>query len=196
MATPAEPFPWRVIIDANVFFAPPVRDLLLECGVRADPFLTILWSDAILDEVARNWARVTGPRDAAARWRRLEDRFRAVFAAGRITATATLGPGSRVALEDRHVAESALAGRADGIVTFNLRDFPAGDLAAVGLRLWHPDALLCALFARDAARLLETLEAQGAALNIPRALPSAVAVLARTCPRFAALARILLGNDD
>ena len=46
---------------------------------------------------------------------------------------------------DRHVAAAAHNGNADVIVTFNLKDFPADQLAKIGLAARHPDAFLVSL---------------------------------------------------
>ncbi len=50
-------------------------------------------------------------------------------------------PGS-VPEHDRHVVAAALAGRADVLVTANLRHFPADDLGVVGLLVQSPDDFL------------------------------------------------------
>jgi hypothetical protein len=39
----------------------------------------------------------------------------------------------------RHVLAAAIRGRADVIVTANLRDFPTGTLAPLGIEAQHPD---------------------------------------------------------
>lgn len=48
-------------------------------------------------------------------------------------------------VDDRHVAAAAYNGGADVIVTFNLKDFPANQLAKIGLGARHPDAFLTSL---------------------------------------------------
>lgn len=47
--------------------------------------------------------------------------------------------------DDRHVAAAAHNGDADVIVTFNLKDFPANQLAKIGLAARHPDMFLVSL---------------------------------------------------
>lgn len=186
---------WRIVVDANVFFVLPVREILFYGASRPDPLVTILWPDAILAEVARNWSRVTGRQNAEARWQSFETRFRNVFASGRITTSAALAATSRIAVEDRHVASTALAGEAAGIVTFNTRDFPRAEMATLGLRCWHPDQLFCDLLTRRPAELLATIRVQEQTLRIPRSTADSLAILNTTCPRFVAQARILLAAD-
>ncbi len=50
---------------------------------------------------------------------------------------------------DLHVLASAIAGRARGIITLNLKDFPRRTLGEHGLEALHPDSFLCALAARE-----------------------------------------------
>ncbi len=53
---------------------------------------------------------------------------------------------------DRHVLAAAIAGRADLVVTKNLRDFPAKRLAPFGIEARHPD-----VFVRNLLRLHGTV---------------------------------------
>ena len=46
---------------------------------------------------------------------------------------------------DRHVAAAAHNGGADVIITFNLKDFPANQLAKIGLAARHPDTFLLSI---------------------------------------------------
>lgn len=184
--TPAPSAPLlRVVVDTNVYFVPPVRDFLLNAGwLTSARLLTIGWSETILAEIERNWTRVTGPDRATERWHRFASRFREAFAAGYGEAAVSLRPDTRIASEDRHIVSLALALQADGIVTLNLRDFPQHELATLGLKVWHPDALCQELYARDPTAVLAILHYQGANLRPPRSLDTMLAVLFRTCPKF------------
>ncbi len=44
--------------------------------------------------------------------------------------------------KDRHVVAAAIRGRADVIVTYNLKDFPAKELQKYGIAPQHPDEFL------------------------------------------------------
>ena len=185
MATPPAAERPRIVIDANLFFVPPVRDVLLTAGWLAGArLIEVVLSEALLAEVARNWSRVTGAARAAERWGHFEGRFRSEFATGLVASFAPLPPGGRIAPEDRHIVALALAAGAQGIATLNLRDFPIRDLAALGLRVWHPDALCRELHALDPTAMLAILNYQGATLRPPRSLAATLAALSRVCPRF------------
>jgi hypothetical protein len=45
-------------------------------------------------------------------------------------------------MADVHVLEAAVTGAADGIVTFNTKDFPTRALGRFGVLRLHPDAVL------------------------------------------------------
>lgn len=183
MATLHVPERPRIVIDANLFFVPPVRDVLLTAGWLAGArLIEVVWSEALIAEVAHNWTRVTGPERAAERWQRFEGRFRSEFATGLIETLAPLPPGG-------HIVALALAAGAAGIVTLNLRDFPARDLAPLGLGAWHPDAFCQALYAGDPPAVEAILAYQGSVLRPPRLLAATLHALAGCCPRFAAQVR-------
>jgi predicted nucleic acid-binding protein len=127
-------------LDACVLYSGPLRDLLLELAV-ADLYRA-KWSDAVLDE----WINAL-----------LEDR--PDLTRTRLERTRTLmNLYVRDALvkdyqnlidvvdlpdkNDRHVLAAAIKGRADLIVTFNLKDFPTDKLTRWGIEAQHPDEFL------------------------------------------------------
>ena len=124
----------RVFLDACVLFPPLVRGCLLSAA--AEDLVAPCWSPGVVGEWAHAIARDHGP-DAAA--------------AVRAEAEAP-GPEPGFTLPDAgdvHVLSAALAARADLLVTFNLRDFPARKLREMGLAPIHPDALLWELGGRE-----------------------------------------------
>jgi len=43
---------------------------------------------------------------------------------------------------DRHVVAAAIKGKADVIVTFNLKDFPSNELSPLNIEVVHPDKFI------------------------------------------------------
>ena len=56
--------------------------------------------------------------------------------------------------DDRHVVAAAIRARADVIVTFNLKDFPAAEMTKHGLEAQHPDTFLHHQLTLDPARFV------------------------------------------
>ena len=128
----------KAVLDACVLFPTVLREILVDA---ADAGLYApVWSRRILDE-----------------WRHAADR-QGLAAGVEIALLESRLPGAMVAPSggaegldlpdpaDRHVVEAALAAGASSIITANLRDFPRGALAAVGLTAVHPDEFLRDLY--------------------------------------------------
>jgi predicted nucleic acid-binding protein len=174
------------LLDANVLVQAPLRDTLLRAA-EADLFAP-LWSPAVLAELAHTLRRLrAADPEALAKVARLLRALVGSFpdalvdAADLLRADLTSDPG------DRHVVVAALAGKADVLVTHNVRDFPAA-LEEMGqvVRVVSPDAFLLDLLARDRARIEGILDAQGAALHPPRTRAAVLASLAPLVPGFVA----------
>ena len=155
----------RALLDADVLYPAGLRDLLLRL---ADRYLfTPLWSADIHTEWTRSLLADRPDLDAA-----VLTRTRAVmdghFPEAVVTGYAALAgdldlpdPG------DRHVLAAAIRGRADVIVTRNLRDFPADRLAPHALVAEHPDAFVAGLLASDLDTVLAAVRGHRAALRSP-----------------------------
>ena len=70
-------------------------------------------------------------------------------------------------LDDRHVVAAAIKGQAESIITFNLKDFPASELEALGLSAIHPDEFLSDMFELDASACVEAAQKQRQSLKKP-----------------------------
>ena len=134
----------KAVIDACVLYPTVLREIVL--GVARAGLVTPLWSERLLEEWARTAARHGGDVDAA-------------LARGEIAALGAAFPQARVVHDpaqeaalwlpdpgDVHVLATAISGGAEAIITLNLRDFPARELAAHGVEARHPDAVLYALW--------------------------------------------------
>jgi len=128
----------KAVLDACVLYPTILREILSD--VAAAGLFQPVWSQRILDE----WRMAADRQNLAAgvEIALLQDRFPQAM---------VLPSGGAEGLDlpdpaDRHVVEAALASGAAQIVTANLRDFPRGALAAVGLHAIHPDEFLRDLF--------------------------------------------------
>lgn len=70
-------------------------------------------------------------------------------------------------LDDRHVLAAAIVGRADVIVTFNLKDFPAAALGSYGIEAQHPDVFIRHVLDLDEKVALLTVRVHQASLKSP-----------------------------
>lgn len=144
----------RLVLDACVLYPTILREILIEVAEAGG--YAPLWSARILAEWQIAAARL-GAEGAA-------------IASGEIAVLRADWPEAEVpadpALEarlslpdpaDAHVLACAISGRAEGIITLNLRDFPRNRLE--GLRAFSPDELLMDLWLRD-ARLVEPVVAK------------------------------------
>lgn len=132
----------KAVLDACVLYPTVLREILI---LAADAGLyEPVWSHRILAEWRHAAARLGQGEVAGAEIALLTAARPAAFAPDDGTAAEGIDWPDPA---DRHVAEAALAARADLIVTANLRDFPARATAALGLRAVHPDAFLTGLYA-------------------------------------------------
>ena len=143
----------RVFLDACVLFPPLVRGCLLSAA--AEDLVAPCWSPGVVGEWAHAVARDHGP-DAAAAVRAEAEAMAVRWPEGLASAAPGEGPApgpepgfTLPDAGDVHVLSAALAARADLLVTFNLRDFPARKLREMGLAPIHPDALLWELGGRE-----------------------------------------------
>ncbi len=181
-----------VIYDSCVLYPAPLRDLLVRLA-RTGLFRAH-WTDAIQDEWIRNLLE-NRPDLSAAQLERTRKLMNAAVRdclvtdyEGRIENLTLPDP------DDRHVLAAAIEAQAQVIVTYNLRDFPAGALQAYGLEAAHPDDFFLRVIALDPLVVRETVETHHQSLKNPpktpaeylatlsnQKLPQTVAVLGQIC---------------
>lgn len=101
--------------------------------------------------------------------------------------------------DDRHVVAAALCGRAEAIVTANLRDFPAQVLEPLGLPAVSPEDFLLDQLDLDPAGTVELLREQARdKKRPPLTVEDVLGALGRAgAPRFsAAVATLLRESGD
>ena len=135
------------IYDACVLYPAPLRDFLLQLACAG--LFRARWTNAIHEEWTRNLLAERPDLSAAAldRTRHLMDR---AVPDALIRGYEPLLP--QLALpdpDDRHVLAASIQGRADVIVTFNLKDFPSAKLKPHGIRALHPDKFIGEWIARS-----------------------------------------------
>ena len=154
------------LLDANALYPAGLRDLLLRL---ADRYLFApLWSPDIHAEWIRNLLADRPDIDPAVldRTRSILDRH---FPDALVTGFDNLV--SEFDLpdpDDRHVLAAAIHGRADVIVTANLRDFPPDSLVSNKIVAQHPDTFVADQFNVDPETVLAAAREHRAALRNPQ----------------------------
>jgi hypothetical protein len=131
---------YTALLDANVLYPAPLRDILLQLAV-ADLFRA-KWTVDIHREWIEALLEREPHRDRAAleRTRDLMDRATRDCL---VTGYEALVPSLELPdPNDRHVLAAAIVGRCDVIVTQNLKDFPLDVLAPYEIETQHPDDFL------------------------------------------------------
>lgn len=158
-----------VIYDACILYPFHLRNIVVQAAV--DGLVDARWTDAIHEEWMRNLLANTPG-----------------LPAGRLAVTKQLMnialPEATVAgyekhieavdlpdPDDRHVAAAAIEAGASMIVTWNLRDFPVGELRKHGLVRQSPDAFLVGLYEQASDVLIGSLA--NARRNLSRSRVSA-----------------------
>lgn len=128
------------LLDANVLYPAPIRDLLLQLVV--EDLFRAKWTADIHREWIEALLKNEPHRDRSAleRTRDLMDRAtRDCLVTGYESLISSLElPDAN----DRHVLASAIVGQCDVIVTQNLQDFPDDALRVYGIEAQHPDTFL------------------------------------------------------
>jgi len=146
----------RVLMDACVLYPTVTREIMLGCAGHG--CFVPLWSARILEEWARAVARNLPDQQDVARaeiallrhhWPKSE-----IATDDQLEASLTLPD-----INDRHVLAAAVTGHADGLLTYNRRDFPARVLAGFGIRRLDPDMFAMELLAAQPGIVRDTCEA-------------------------------------
>ena len=156
---------YTAVLDACVLYPAPVRDILLSLAHQG--LYHARWTVTINDEWIRNLLQ-NRPELNAEQLRRTAERMAQAIPDSLITGYERFA--SIVDLpdpDDRHVLAAALVGHADAIVTFNLKDFPAGTLEPLGLEAQHPDDFVVNQLHLTLPEALKAFKAQRARLMRP-----------------------------
>ncbi len=153
------------LYDANVLYPAPLRDLLIYLALTN--LFRARWTNYIHDEWMRN-VQKNRPELSSKQLERTRQLMNNAVEDCLITGYESLIPALSLSdPDDRHVLAAAIAGRADVIVTYNLRDFPADVLELYGIEAQHPDVFIARLLDLDAGSVLKAVKEQRANLRRP-----------------------------
>lgn len=153
------------LLDANVLFSGSLRDLLMRLAVN-ELFIP-KWTDLIHEE----WINAVLKRRPDLKRERLNqtreqmnlfvldaivDEFEALIP------TLDLPDPN-----DRHVLAAAIKGKADLIITHNLKDFPPKALESYKIKALHPDTFIYQLFNSSKEKVLATMKRHRSTLKYP-----------------------------
>ena len=134
---------FTALCDANVLYPAELRNILMHLALIG--LFRARWSAAIHEEWISSLLekrpdldRVKLERTRALMDKHVEDAL--------VTGYEDLIAGLQLPdADDRHVLAAAIRGRADVIVTMNLRDFPTEVIAPLGIEAQHPDEFILRL---------------------------------------------------
>ncbi len=133
----------RVVLDACVLYPTVMREIILDAA--ATGAFEPLWSGRILEEWARAVAMKLPDQEGTARAEIAL--LRATWPQAEVTTNAPKVTGLWLPdANDIHVLETAIAARADAILTLNRKDFPSRALAVHNILRRDPDEFLLDLW--------------------------------------------------
>ena len=153
------------VLDACVLYSAPMRDTLL-CLAQQGLYLP-QWSHIITDKWLGNLLK-NRPDLKEERLLKTVDRMNTYFDDANVTdfdhhISSIQLPDP----DDRHVVACAIQCEAEIIVTKNLKDFPAEELAKFNITPQHPDDFICDLIKMDRKAAEDALKKQLESLKNP-----------------------------
>lgn len=134
--------------DANVLYSAAIRDLLMTLSNTG--LFRPKWSRTVQQEWIAHLL-MNRPDLTPGKLERTRELMDAHAADALVTGYEDLIEGLRLPdANDRHVLAADIRGRADVIVTMNLRDFPVEILEPFGIEAQHPDEFVLHLLDLDA----------------------------------------------
>ncbi len=153
------------ILDACVLYPAPLRDFLMHLALL--DLFRARWTEEIHTEWIRN-VLANRPDLRTEQLMRTKELMNAHARDSLVTGYESLIENLTLPdVNDRHVLAAAIHSKANLIVTFNLRDFPAATLQPLGILAIHPDEFILTLFDLDAERVCDAAERQRKTLKNP-----------------------------
>lgn len=157
---------FTVVFDACVLYPSVLRDVLMRLALT-DRFRA-KWTTFIHDEWTRNLLK-NNPTISPEYLRRTRELMDAHVRDALVTDYEHLI--NTVELpdpDDRHVLAAAIASKADGIVTYNLKDFPKDALSQYSVQAIHPDDFILDLIDLYPADVIGAVRSARASLKNPQ----------------------------
>lgn len=177
------------LLDASVLHPWVMCDLLLRLAERG--LYRPAWSEAILDELVRSLVERMPAHEE--RFQRRREHMEAAFAEAMTRVPKRFADAVPAAVDegDRHVVATAIAARADVIVTDNVRDFAAAALAEIGILVQTADEFFVHQWWLDSTGVRDELVAMAGATGRPPLNPREVLQsLGRHAPEFERLVAV------
>lgn len=188
---------FSAVLDACVLVPIAQADTLLHLA-EVELYRPV-WSGRILDEAAHALERIHPDMLESGAARRRIRVMDDAFDDARVEGWEALVSGIELPdPDDRHVVAAAIQGRADLIITANLKDFPREVLDRFNIEVQSPDEFFMNQLDLDPARVMTALAAQAGATRHPRLTVRDVLRRLERCniPVFAAAARAQLWRVD
>jgi len=170
---------FKIVLDACVLANISVCDLFLRLAEKPRLFLP-KWSSTILDEVKRvqseklNWSA-----HLVKSWR---EEVTHSFPDATVDDFSHLLAKMSNDEKDRHVLAATICAGASVVVTFNLKDFPAGALTQWGIEACHPQDYLLTLYSMSPKIVVHRLYQMARKREME--LIDLVIILGKTLPNF------------
>ncbi len=169
---------YTALYDACVLYPAPLRDLLMHLALT--DLFRAKWSNAIHEEWMRNVLKNRTDLTAV----QLERTRDLMNAHVRDCLVEDFEPFIDVVKlpdpGDHHVLAAAIKGRADVIVTFNLKDFPEAVLSSYGIEAQHPDEFITHLIDLEPGDVCAAVKRHRQGLkNPPKSVDEYLATLER-----------------
>jgi len=171
--------PIVAVLDANVLYPAPIRDLLLHLA-----FLSVYqpkWSDKIQEE----WTRSLLSKRSDLKKSSLTNTCKwmdTVFPDARTLIDKELKtPINLPDKDDVHVVETAINSNANYIITFNLKDFPKNELEKYHIEAIHPDDFVCQMLDDLPNLVLKAFHKQVSLLKKPAKTANEVLIALQKC---------------
>lgn len=160
---------FTVVFDANVMYPAPLRSFLMYLGVSGE--FRARWTDMIHDEWIRNLLK-DRPDISKAYLEKTRELMNRHVPGAVVTGFEPLIEAIQLPDEDdRHVVAAAIKTRAEAIITFNLKDFPASAVSQYGIEAIHPDEFICNLLDLNVGAVIEAARRHRADLKNPPFTP-------------------------